>query len=583
MSSIPAKDVLYIDVDDEITTIIDKVRSSQSKILALVLPKRATTLQSIVNMKLLKRAADDANKHLVLITGEAGLMPLAANVGMYVAKTLQSKPEVPEVPHSLTEAPDDHEEAISLDDPAAKVVHPTSPASSMAGSNPINQSLAIGDLAKGSMPPSSIDDTISLDNDKPVSPAGAAVTGTGGALGKPPKGKKNKKLNVPNFDKFRMWILIGAASLVGLIILLILCFKVLPHADILVKTDSTAVSASLDVTLNTSATDVNVDAGVVPAQAQTSKKTLTQTANASGQKNNGQKASGSVVMSAGACSGDVPDSIPAGTGVSAGGLTFVTQTTASFSPAISGSKCTFQSSDVTVSAQEQGAKYNIAPTSFSVAGHSDVTAKSSAAMSGGTDDIVKIVQQSDIDSAKQKLESQDANAIKTQLQNQLNNMGLYAIPATFNTGSPTVTTSAKAGDQADNVTVTEVITYTMMGAKQADLKKLIANTVNDKIDTKKQSITDYGLGKATFTTQNPSSGTVAMQVTAVAGPDLKIATLKQQVAGKKSGDAKSIIKGNPGVTDVTITYSPFWVTSIPGNTGKITLTIDEPQNKTNAN
>ena len=60
MSSIPAKDVIYIDVDDEITTIIDKVRSSQSKILALVLPKRATTLQSIVNMKLLKRSADEA-------------------------------------------------------------------------------------------------------------------------------------------------------------------------------------------------------------------------------------------------------------------------------------------------------------------------------------------------------------------------------------------------------------------------------------------------------------------------------------------------------------------------------------------
>ena len=145
MSSIPAKDVIYIDVDDEITTIIDKVRSSQSKILALVLPKRATTLQSIVNMKLLKRASDDANKHLVLITGEAGLMPLAANVGLYVAKTLQSKPEIPEVPHSLTEAPDNHEEAISLEDPAAAVVRPSAAAGSIADANPINQNLPVVD------------------------------------------------------------------------------------------------------------------------------------------------------------------------------------------------------------------------------------------------------------------------------------------------------------------------------------------------------------------------------------------------------------------------------------------------------
>jgi len=110
MSSIPAKDVIYIDVDDEITAIIDKVRASQSKIIALVLPKRATTLQSIVNMKLLKRSADTDKKHLVLITAELGLMPLAANVGFYVAKTLQSKPEIPELPEGMAAPKHDESE-----------------------------------------------------------------------------------------------------------------------------------------------------------------------------------------------------------------------------------------------------------------------------------------------------------------------------------------------------------------------------------------------------------------------------------------------------------------------------------------
>jgi hypothetical protein len=76
------KDVIYIDVDDEITGIIDKVRSSEKKIVALVLPKRASVLQSIVNMKLLKRAATESKKNLVLITAEAGLLPLAGNVGL---------------------------------------------------------------------------------------------------------------------------------------------------------------------------------------------------------------------------------------------------------------------------------------------------------------------------------------------------------------------------------------------------------------------------------------------------------------------------------------------------------------------
>src|SRR4051794_27538900 len=102
------KETIYVDVDDEITGIIDKLRGSKGKIVALVLPKRATVFQSIVNMKLLKRASDDAKKHLVLITSEPGLMPLAGAAGVHVASTLNSKPTIPVAPLSIT----DEEEAI---------------------------------------------------------------------------------------------------------------------------------------------------------------------------------------------------------------------------------------------------------------------------------------------------------------------------------------------------------------------------------------------------------------------------------------------------------------------------------------
>ena len=37
------KDTIYVDVDDEITSIIDKVENSSEKVVALVLPKRATS------------------------------------------------------------------------------------------------------------------------------------------------------------------------------------------------------------------------------------------------------------------------------------------------------------------------------------------------------------------------------------------------------------------------------------------------------------------------------------------------------------------------------------------------------------
>jgi len=73
----PGRDVIYIDVEDEITSIIDKLENAKSADVSLVLPKRAATLQSIVNMRLLKRAADTAKKEVVLVTAETALLPLA--------------------------------------------------------------------------------------------------------------------------------------------------------------------------------------------------------------------------------------------------------------------------------------------------------------------------------------------------------------------------------------------------------------------------------------------------------------------------------------------------------------------------
>ncbi|HJP96408.1 MAG TPA: hypothetical protein VJ843_03475 [Candidatus Saccharimonadales bacterium] len=589
-NSIPAKDVIYIDVEDEITTIIDKVTSSRSKILALVLPKRATTLQSIVNMKLLKRAADNDNKHLVLITSETGLLPLAANTGLYVAKNLQSKPEVPDVPQGVADLPDDFEESLSLD----------------AAEPKLNKKSAVGDLAKDTGSPTVVDDAIDMSGgaaDKnPIMRNMAAGAGSGAVVGhmadaaskdkskdKAPKGPRNKKLSVPNFNNFRAWTFIGGGALVALIVLWIVCFKVLPHSYVTIKTDSQAISANVNVTLSSSVSSVNTDSGIIPAKTQSSDKTLTAAADATGQQNNGQKASGTVrfyLCNQGDTLSGTSRTIPAGTGITANGLTFITVQNVTVQPSHykpDGSCRNDQPSDtVNVNAQNAGAKYNVSSATYSVAGFSSVTGAGTD-MSGGTDDITKIVQSSDIESAKSKISAQDTSAIKTQLKSQLENQGLKAIDATFVAGTPSISTSVSAGAAADNVTVTEKITYTMMGAAQADLKKLVASAVDGKIDTSKQTITDYGLDDATFTSQDPSSGSVTMAITAVAGPDLKIADLRKQVAGKKTGDAQKILKANPGVTDVNVTYSPFWVTSIPGNQSKITITIEKPTTTTNAN
>lgn len=557
-----SKETIYVDVDDEITTIIDKVRSSSGRVVALVLPKRASVFQSIVNMKLLKRSADAAKKHLVLITTEPGLMPLAGTVGLHVAATPQSKPDIPSaVPAtSDTTSMDEDESPEDAEYTAAN-----------AGSRPI------GELA--GTPGAAADEIETLDVPDDEEQDGPQEKEKPSRGAKQPKPTKDKHLKVPNFNKFRMMLFAGVILIVLLVFGLYEALAVLPKANIVITTQTSGQNVSLTAALTPGATALDTSKGIVPAKVEQQQKTLSQQVATTGQQNNGTTATGTITMSAQECAPNLgqPASVPAGTGVSTGGLTFITQGTTefnSFGPG-HGSCVTYQATAQTdVTAQSAGAKYNVSSATFSVAGRSDVTATGST--SNGTDNIIHIVTQADIDSAKQKLGTQDTASIQTALEQTLQGEGLYPLPATFNAGTPVITTSNNVGDQADNVTVTEVITYTMYGAKQTDLDTLIKANVAGQIDMQNQAIVKDGLASATISVTGTANNAaqISLQTTATVGPDINVDTVRKQIVGKRAGDVKSMINAISGVTNVDVQLSPFWVGSVPSHTNKITVTIN---------
>lgn len=569
------KDTIYVDIDDEITSIIEKVTGSHAKIIALVLPKRATVLQSVVNMKLLKHRADKVGKNLVLITSESSLMPLAGAVGLHVASTPTSKPEIPAGP-VVDDLPEDIEEPDPTEqDPdfdSQKTAN--TPVGELAGGAALASQLADDDS-----------DSIEVDNSEPATTGEAAVGASAAEVAKP-KLPKDKKLKVPNFDRFRLRLILGIVILLLLIGAYIVGFKILPRANIDIKTDATNINSRIDVNLDTSTDSLDLAAGKVPAQTAQQQKTYTGQADASGKQNKGDTASGSVTMTAQQCApnlGVTPSPVSSGTGISTNGMTFITQSEADFQFAgFTGGSCVnYSSGPVNIAAQKPGTQYNVNNADFSVNGRSDVSSNGST--SGGSDHIVTVIQQSDIDAAKKQIDKQTDSQYKSQLEDQLKQDGLYPIAATF-TASTDTKTSANPGDEASSVKVTEQETYTMFGAKESDLKKLIKYSASQQIDTSKQAILDDGLASATFEVSNkPTSSTAdaAMSVTSVAGPHLDKLKLAQEAAGKKSGEIRTIISKNPGVKNVTVDYSPFWVTATPSNPDKININFEKPTNTVN--
>lgn len=563
------KDTVYIDVDDEITTIIEKLQNAEQNIVALVLPKRATVMQSIVNMKLLKRTAENAKKHVVLITSEAGLLPLAGAVGLHVAGSLQSKPAIPAAPNMI-----DRESAINED--TGEEFDDFDP--DEAADKPVGQLAGLSSAAAASEP-----ETITMDDDDDLAAAPVALTGSAaaGAAGAAKKGR-NKKLKVPNFNKFRLLLIVGGLALLLLLVGFIYANVALNKAIVTLKTNSSDIPTRKNLLFDPKASELDIESGTVPAKIASKQQTGSQQVSTSGQKNNGTKASGEVKIIN--CNGGEDLSIPAGTGVSSpDGLTYITQEAATMSLESSTCKDTALTADtVKVIAINPGTKFNIPATTFKVAQQPEgaVKANSSQAFSGGTDNIVKVVAQADIDSAKQKIVNQDKDnsSIKDDLAQKLLTEGYTAVTGSLQAGDPTVTPSAAVGDQADTVTVTQATNYTMYGVKQVDIKEVITANVRKQIDPTKQQILKDGADTAKYSIASPSSSgplQVTLSASSLAGPDIKTDKLAAQLAGKKTGEVKTTVKAIPGVTDVSVKYSPFWVSSVPKKASKVHIVIEK--------
>ena len=78
----------YIDIDEEITSIVDRLRKSKSHEVVIVVPKRAILIQSIVNLKLLKKEADDLKKEIIIVTQDKFGKMIIEKAGIAVEQRL---------------------------------------------------------------------------------------------------------------------------------------------------------------------------------------------------------------------------------------------------------------------------------------------------------------------------------------------------------------------------------------------------------------------------------------------------------------------------------------------------------------
>lgn len=90
-ADLPQEKIIYIEVDEEVTSVIDRLKRIPNKVVLLVVPKRAMLLQSVINLKLLKTQIKKLNKELAVVTSDKKGQTIASQVGLTVYHDLKSR------------------------------------------------------------------------------------------------------------------------------------------------------------------------------------------------------------------------------------------------------------------------------------------------------------------------------------------------------------------------------------------------------------------------------------------------------------------------------------------------------------
>lgn len=530
------KDVIYIDVEDDITAIIGKVKAASSKIVALVPPKRIGVLQSAVNLRLLNRAATQGGKHLVLISGNAALGALAAAAKIPVAKNLQSKPEI------VVSAPvvDDDENDDLID----------------------GSKLPVGDHAR-----TADAGAASLVATNPA--IDEAVRENAAEEIKAPLGRRAVKasgVKVPNFDKFRKKMVLIIAGGILLIAFLIWAIFFAARATVIISARTTSSAVNAQVTFDP-ALATSLQNGTLKSVTKQIKKDQSVDFTATGQKNVGDKATGTVKFSTGSIA-SLGTTIPAGTLLTASnGKTFTTD------QSVTMTLSNYQGAPTGITATDQGTASNGATGNMSGA-PSGITATITTATSGGTDKTVTTVAAGDISQAATQLQQLSTDDLKKQLAAQFDS-NYIIIDQSFKAdqGQPVSAPAVNQEATDGKAKLTSSSTYSLSAVPKSDVKQFLDDYFAAKINgNANQRIYDDGASGATLTNVTPGDKgifTANLVTNGKIGPKIDDEAVKSAAAGKRYGEIQSSLEKIQGIDNVDVKFSPFWVSTAPTDTKRI--------------
>lgn len=567
------KDVIYVEPEDDITDIILKIENSKEKIVALVPPKKAGVFRSVVNIKLIAKSGASSGKTVVLVTVDPSILRLAGAARIPVTKNLQTPPSIPEINEES-----DSLKAESLDDE-----------SSDDSDDEVETEDDVEDLMKEDedeeeeTEEEDKKDTKKKDEDEDEDEKEKEEKSSSKSKKKP---EKSAKKSDNWFKSHKKLLIIGGIGGVLLIVFLVWAFVIAPSVTITVGVKATSNNFSEAVTFTSNMSEENASEGKFYLEEKKIEDIKEVEFEATGKKNVGETASGDVVVYAyfkdkGAIQ------VSKGSSFTFNGMNFISNEVTVLSwdgedsdvcdnknnaSQLIKSGCQI-SGRVKVTAAESGSKYNVAASNTGWDTTAPVSVYSDKAMSGGTDAEITVVQQSDIDKAREALAGANESENKEKLLSSIDG-NMMVIESSFKqstaeaVSTPGVGEEVKDGAKAKLKAVTTATVFVLDKTKVEEFIRKKADLKDDQkiYEMKDPFIENFALIASGYTGK--------LKTTYLTGPKVSTSSVVDLVKGRGLGDAQHVLKDIDGVADVRIDTSVPWVMSVPGDTNRITVQIN---------
>jgi hypothetical protein len=557
VKKVSKKKIIFVQIDEEITSIFERINEVPYKDIYLVVPKRAILLQSVVNLKILKQKLEEIEKTVAIITNDSNGMKLAHQAEIQVFDHFD-----------LRKSKDTKDEEKDTNSTLLKPINATS--NELDDSNPLR-------LPKKK---SSIFEVVRDLRGKE----------NGFSLKAFLKDRKQNKLNRESLNlylpsgvkKFITGILITSIVVFGFV-----AYVVLPGATLYIEPASEVITKGVNVTLTPNPDDPRE----LKTYAVESSVELSLSHLASGILSDGANSSGTItIINEQALDQPLVEETRFQTD---SGLIFRLQDSVTV-PAASGDTPgtvdAFVVADTTdVNGGAVGASGNIGPTRFIIPGlredtQSLVYAESYGDMSGGETVVSALVTEDDLIAAREKLEAQLKEKALASLRKEVLSEGnSFGIDLTLLEDSDIILYGTPIVDVPYEVVNQEMESFELSGSmaiegvaydRDALIAILKSEIVNAQTPSKQLVRIDEDTVSINVIEVNNNSliykftGSIQGVEEYEIDPDLEGGSnlskkIKEHIAGLSIEDAEAYVQNLPEVNRVEIKIWPVWSPSIP--------------------